>query len=368
MIYLDYAATTPLQPQVKQYIVELLDQFYNPSSLYQGGVDVRKIIEDSRLNVAKFINADARDIYFTSSGSAGNTLGIKGYYQKNNVCILYSPIAHKSILKCIEGYNNSYPLRVDNNGFVDFEDLKEWLETRNSKAMVIIDYGNSEIGTIQNVKQIIDLVHFYNGVVMLDCTGSISTIQLDVKLLNVDMATFSAHKLGALKGCGVLYKKPDIELEPIVYGSQEDGLFGGTENVLGIASLSKAVESYDYSSISSYYRDYVYNYIVKNIPDSYLVGSLECRLPHNLFMCFRGISGESLMTLLDMNGIQVSTGSACTSGSLQASHTLTAIGINKDDINSCIRLSFGNDKINKTELDYVCNKLKECIEQLRRFS
>ena len=370
MIYLDHAATTPLTPQVKQYIIELLDKFQNPSSLYQSGVDVKQIIEQSRKNVAKFINTDAENIIFASSGSASNTLAIKGYVQKNSCCILYSPIVHKSILKCVENCKNAIPLEVDSNGFIDVDKLDKLLNVIYYKPFVVIDYANSEIGTIQDIKRIIEVVHSYDGIVMLDCTGSIPTIPLDVKDLDVDMVVFSAHKLGALKGCGVLYKKPNIELEPLIYGSQEDGLFAGTENVLGIASLSKAIENYNYSSISSENRDCVYDYIINNIPDSYLVGTPigERRLSHNLYMCFKGIQGESLMILLDMNGIQASTGSACTSGSLQPSTTLTAIGMNKDDINSCIRLSFGNENLSKEELDYVCKKLKECVEQLRCFS
>lgn len=369
-MYLDYAATTPLNPQVKEYIIELLDKFQNPSSLYQSGVDVKQIIEQSRKNVAKFINADTENIIFTSGGSASNTLAIKGYVQKNSCCVLYSPIAHKSILKCVESCKNAIPLEVDSDGFIDVDKLDKLLNTIYYKPFVVVDYANSEIGTIQNVKHIIEVVHSYDGIVMLDCTGSIPTISLDVKALAVDMAVFSAHKLGALKGCGVLYKKSNIELEPLIYGSQEGGLFAGTENVLGIASLGKVVENYDYSSISSANRDYVYNYILNNIPNSYLVGTLirERRLSHNLYMCFKGVQGESLMMLLDMNGVQVSTGSACNNYVSMPSTTLTAIGMNKEDIHSCIRLSFGNDDITKEELDYVCKKIKECVEQLRSFS
>lgn len=363
-VYLDNSATTPLSEETKQYLIELLNTYGNPSSLHSVGQSAKQIISDTRKSVAKFINADSDNIYFTSGGSASNTLGIKGYYQKHNCCILYSPIAHKSILKCVESYRYSYPLNVDHNGVIDIVDLREWLDTRDIKPFVVVDYANSEIGTIQNVKQIIDMVHFYNGIVMLDCTGSISTIPLDVKSLDVDIATFSAHKLGGLKGCGVLYKKPNIESEPLIYGNQEQGLVGGTENVLGIASLGKAIENYDYSSISSLNRDYVYDYIVNNIPDSYIVGSLENRLAHNLYMCFKGVEGESLMLLLDMNGIQVSTGSACNSNSITASTTLSAIGMNKDDIHSCIRMTFSGNET-KEELDYVCGKLNESVRRLR---
>ena len=366
-MYLDNAATTQLTPEVKQYIIELLDQYANPSSLYQSGVDARQIIEQARLNVANFVNGKSENIIFTSGGSASNTLAIRGYVQKHNCTVLYSPIAHKSIIKCVESIKNAYPLKVNKYGQIDFDDLKEWLDSRSGKFFVVLDYANSEIGTIQDVKKIIDLIHFYNGVVYLDCTGSISQIPVDVKKLDVDMLGFSGHKIHALKGIGVLYKKENIELEPLVYGSQEQGLFAGTENILGIASIGKAVENYDYSSISSKNRDYVYDYIIKKIPDSYLVGApFEHRLPHNLYMCFKGIQGESLMILLDMNDIQVSTGSACTSSDLQPSSTLTAIGIDKEDINSCIRMTFSDET--KEELDYVCSKLKECVERLRDFS
>ena len=366
-VYLDNAATTPLTPQVKQYIIELLDQYANPSSLYQGGVDTRQIIEQARSNVAKFINGKSENIIFTSGGSVSNTLAIRGYVQKHNCTVLYSPIAHKSIIKCVESIKNAYPLKVNKYGQIDFDDLREWLDSKSEKFFVVLDYANSEIGTIQDVKKIIDLVHFYNGVVYLDCTGSISQIPIDINELNVDMLGFSGHKIHALKGIGVLYKKENIELEPLVYGSQELGMFAGTENVLGIASLGKAIESYDYSFISSNNRDYVYDYIINNIPDSYLVGApFEKRLPHNLYMCFKGVQGESLMILLDMNGIQVSTGSACISSDIQPSSTLTSIGMDKDDIHSCIRMTFSNET--KEELDYVCSKLKECVERLRNLS
>lgn len=369
-IYLDNAATTPLEDSMKEYLVSILSDFGNPSSLYSLSDKPKKIISNTRQSVAKFINADPKDIYFTPSGSASNTLAIKGYYLRHNCTILYSPIAHKSILNCVKSCKNAYPLKVDKNGFIDFDDLKEWFDTRNIKPFVVIDYANSEIGTVQNAKSLIDLIHFYNGIVYLDCTGSIPTIPIDVKTLNADLIGFSAHKLGGLKGCGVLYKKPQIKIEPLIYGSQEDGICAGTENVLGIASLGKAVKDYDYSSISSASRDYVYDYIVKNIKDSYLVGaSIESgnRLPHNLFMCFKGVEGESLMIMLDTLGIQVSTGSACSSGDLTPSTTLSAIGMGEKDIHSCIRLTFGQI-LQKSELEYICDSLKKCVKKLREYN
>ncbi len=364
-IYLDNGATTPLSHSTKKYLVSLLDIYGNPSSNHSVGLKSRQIISDVRKSVAKYINSDMNNIFFTNGGAASNTLAIRGYYSKYNCHILYSPIAHKSILKCVEDYKYSYPLKVDKNGFVNMQYLREQLNTSALKLFVILDYANSEIGTIQNVKEIIDLVHFYNGITYLDCTGSISSIPLDVKQLDVDMCGFSAHKIGGLKGCGILYKKSNIELAPLIYGSQEQGLVGGTENILGIASLGKAIENYNYSSVSSKNRDYVYEYIIENIPDSYLVGSKAQRLAHNLYMCFQGIEGESFMILLDMHGIQVSTGSACNSGSLSASYALSAIGMNENDIHSCIRMTFSGNETDE-QLNYVCDTLKECADKLRK--
>lgn len=367
-MFLDNASTTPLTTQVKQYIIDLLDQFYNPSSLYQGGVESKQIITTARNNVAKFINADSQNIIFTSGGSASNTLAIKGYIQRHNCTVLYSPIAHKSILKCVESIKNTYPLKVDQCGRIDIDDLKEWLDTRD-KYFIVLSYADSEIGTIQDIKRLIELIHFYNGTVYVDCTGSISQIPLNVKALDVDMIGFSGHKIHALKGIGVLYKKSKIELEPLIYGNQEMELSSGTENVLGIASLGKAIENYKYSSVSSENRDYVYDYVQKNIPASYLVGAPigEERLPHNLYVCFKGIQGESLMILMDMDDIQISTGSACSAGSPSPSPTLMAIGMNSEDVHSCVRLSFSGEET-KEQLNIVCKKLKKNVETLRQLN
>ena len=374
-IYLDHSATTQLQPQVKEYIIELLDNYYNPSSLYQGGIATREIIEQARINVAKFINCNYNNIIFTSSGSASNSLAIKGIIKGNIKSIeflpFYSPTAHKSMIKACESCPFSVPLSVNKYGQIDLEKLETSLKEVNIlKPLVCIEAGNSEIGTINDIVSISNIVHKYNGKLIVDATGYISSCKVDMKMWEkVDVLTFSAHKLGALKGCGILYKKPDIKLEPLVYGSQENGLFGGTEGVINIASLGKAVENYDYSSISSKNRDYIYEYIKQNIPDSYLVGTPigKNRLPHNLYICFKGVQGESLMTILDMNGIQVSTGSACNGNDIKPSSALTAIGMNKNDIHSCIRLSFSGNE-SKQELNYACEKLRICVKQLRDFS
>lgn len=373
-IYLDNAATTSLTQEVKSFIIELLEQYYNPSSLYQGGVNTRQIIEQARSNVAKFINGKSENIIFASSGSAANSLIIKGLTnenpQLNKYEVFYSPTSHKSMIEACNSclYNTS--LKVNKFGEIDLKYLNDILSKHNElKPLVCIEVANSEIGTINAVISIANIVRKYKGIIIADATGYIPSLKVDMEFWQqIDFITFSGHKLHALKGVGVVYKNTNAELKPLIYGNQEQGLIGGTENVLGIASLGKAIENYNYSSISSENRDYVYDYIIKNIPNSYLVGApFEYRLPHNLYICFKGIQGESLMILLDMNGIQVSTGSACSSSDLIPSSTLTAIGMNKNDIHSCIRLSFSGNET-KEELNYVCQKLKECVERLRNFT
>ena len=363
-IYLDHAATTPLSPPMRQYLSSLLHDFGNPSSMYSLGLHTKSVIEEARRNTAGFINAPEHDIFFTCGGSASNTLAIKGYCSRHDCNIFYSPLAHKSILKCAASHKESRPLKVNEMGFIDLADLEKQLRGQSKTPFVVIEYANSEIGTIQPVDKIIEIVHRYKGTVYVDCTGSIPSIPFDVKNADVDMCGFSAHKLGALKGCGVFYKKPSIEIEPLIYGAQEKELWGGTENVLGIASLGKALEHYDYSFVSSKNRDHVLDFIRTSIPGTYLVGSLTDRLPHNLYICFQGIEGEALMMLLDLKGIQVSTGSACNAKNLDPSDALSAIGMDEKDIHSCIRITFSGQET-KEELDYFCRVLKESAARLK---
>ena len=232
---------------------------------------------------------------------------------------------------------------------------------------MVMDYANSEIGTIQDVKKLTDLIHFYNGRIYIDCTGSISQIPLDVKKLDIDIAGFSAHKLGSLKGCGVLYKKDNIQLSPIIYGSQEYGLFGGTENTLGILTLGYVVQHYNYDQCTPEKRDYLVKTLSGLVPNFFVVGSYNNRLPYNLFLCFEGVSGEALMTLLHEYGVIVSTGSACNSGSLKSSDTLLAIGMKEKYIHNGIRLTLCGSET-KEELDYICNQIKNCVMTLRNLT
>lgn len=380
-IYLDNASTTSLSASTKEYLTSILDLFGNPSSPHSVGEVVRQMISDARQSVGRFIGANPNDIYFTSSGSAGNTLAIKGMTsenpKENRYAVLCSPTAHKSMLQACESCVCNTLLEVNAIGAIDLPYLDHVLMTHTKlqhrlKPLVCIEAANSEIGTINDVIGIGSVVHKHNGILVVDATGYIPSCRVNMKLWknSADILTFSGHKLHALKGVGVLWKREDIMLKPLIYGTQERGLFAGTENVLGIVSLGKAVENYSYSSISSKHANYVWNYIKQNIPNTYPAGaSIESgnRLPNNLYICFKGVEGESLMLLLDMHGIQVSTGSACNSGSLSASTTLSAIGINQEDIHSFIRLTFSGSETQE-ELDYVCGALRDCVMNLRNLN
>lgn len=355
---------------MKEYLISVIDVFGNPSSAHSEGIKSKRLIEEIREKIARFIKADSReDVYFTSSGSASNTLGIQGYALANKCNILYSPIAHKSILKTIDNLAEFYgidvsELKVDNCGNIDIVHLEQALSNSINNVLVVVEYANSEIGTIQDIKTISDIVHKYGGKLFVDCTGSISTIPLNIGGLNIDIATFSAHKLGALKGVGVLYKKDNITMMPLVFGSQENGLFAGTENVLGILSLGKAIDLIDYNK-SSYNKDVVWNNI-KNIDDISLVGSpLDSRLINNLYVCIKGVRGSDIVALMDdVYKIQISTGSACNNGSSSPSSTALAIGLSEEDANSCVRISFSGNET-EDELKKFCKSFGICIKMLR---
>lgn len=369
--YLDNAATTSLSSEMKEYLISVLDIFGNPSSSHSEGAKANRLVLEVREKIAKFIKADNCDnIYFTSSGSASNTLGIQGYTLINKCRILYSPTVHKSIFKTIINLEKFYgvnisELKIDACGSIDINYLHEMLKKTKENVLVVMEYANSETGTIQDVKVVSDIVHKYGGKLFIDCTGSISTIPLDVVELNVDIATFSAHKIGALKGVGVLYKKTDIAMLPLVFGSQEQGLFAGTENVLGILSLGKAIDLMSYNK-TSHNRDLVWNK-VKYIDGVSLVGSPldKNRLINNLYICIKYIKGSDLVALMDdVYKIQISTGSACNNGSLTPSSTALAIGLSEDDANSCVRISFSGNET-EDELKEFCKSFSICIKMLR---
>lgn len=373
-IYLDNAAATPLSDSMKNYLISLLPVYGNPSSLHDAGGSACRLITQARASVARFIHAAPDEIFFTSGGSASNTLAVRGLVTDRQAsggyAVFYSPTAHKSMLQACESCTYHMPLKVNSTGETDLSCLENLLTKHNGlRPFVCIEAAGSETGTIQNVAGIGSVVKKHNGLLLVDATGYIPSCPVDMANWRhyVDMLTFSGHKLHALKGVGVLWKKSTISLAPLIYGTQEQGLIGGTENTLGIASLGKAAADYDYSSITSRSRDYVYHYVIHRIPDCFLIGapiSSGLRLPLHLYLCFRGVEGESLMTLLNLYGIQVSTGSACTQKNTAPPAALYAIGMKPENMYSCIRLTFSGQE-SREDLDYVCTRLKQCVASLR---
>lgn len=369
MYYLDNAATTPLTHAVKDKIVSLLDEFGNPSSEHDLGKKTKNIIEDARDEVRKFIHAPANsEIIFTSSGSAANCLAIKGLTSfVDDYVLLYSPTAHKSMIKCCEHLPCHHKLDVDEDGFIMMDALERQLEKYYPEQIIVcFEAASSELGTIQKIRELTKLIHRYHGIAVVDFTGYVPYFKVNVLDLDVDVATFSGHKLHALKGVGVMYKIEDIGIEPMIYGYQESGYFAGTENVIGIASLGEAIKNYKYDFVMRYQRDKLWEMIRSQIKDCYLIGTdMEYnRLPFNLFICFKGINGSELAALLETKGVYVSTGSACNNGSAEPSAALIAIGMDEEDYHSCIRITFSGEET-FLDLEEICNCIKECIEFLR---
>lgn len=365
MIYLDNAATTKPKPEAIEIINRcLIEDWGNPSSIYSFGTKAKDIINKSRKIVADFIGAKPSEIIFTSGSCEANSLAICGHLNYPNPCFITTSIEHKSIMDIAEYYfNRTNIIDVDRNGFVDIDRLKEILAVFPKTMLVSIQYANNEIGTIQNIEEISKIVHKYNGLLHTDATQIIPDRKIDVK--GIDLLSFSGQKLGTPKGIGVLYVKNGIKLKPIIYGSQENGIRGGTENVPYIAALGKVIENFQYPT--GEIRDYFVNRVLNEIKDCYLVGCEigDNRLKNNASICFKGVESESVSTLLDQKDIFVSSGSACNSSLIKPSHVLEAIRIPKSDINSVIRFTFNNDNT-KAEVDIVVNELVRIINMLRR--
>lgn len=373
MIYLDNAATKKPKREVINVINKCpTDNWGNPSSLYEFGVRAKDIVEKSRRIVADFIGADPSEIIFTSGACESNSQAICGYFKRYAAGLITTSIEHKSVMNIADDYKNrTLILEVDNNGFVNTNQLEEFLVNCSFKnALVSIQYANNEIGTIQNIKYISELVHRYDGILHTDATQIIPDRKIDVK--GIDMMSFSGQKLGATKGIGVLYVRNGIKLSPIIYGSQEKFRRGGTENVPYIAGLGEAIKNIIYQTEEN--RNYFVDRVLSEISDCYLIGC-QCgnnRLKNNASICFKGVESESVLLMLDQRGICVSSGSACNGASLKPSYVLEAIGLPEKDIHSVVRFTFGEetkdevDEETKDEVDVVINELKKVITWLMR--
>lgn len=372
MIYLDNAATTKVHPKVIQIITDTMETVWgNPSSLHQSGQQAKQILDNSRKSISQHINCKPNEIIFTSGACESNSLSICGYLNKHPHSVLITtPIEHKSIQSLCE--DNNYNIRyvqVDNKGRVDLDHLKQICSETYlhgySHMLISIQSANSEIGVIQDIKPISSIVHIYNGVFHTDTTQLFPYQKLNVKELGIDMLSMSGQKINTPKGTGFLYVANGIELKPLIYGSQMEFRRGGTENIPYIAGLSKAIEllTYDNMYVQSL-RDYLLNKFENSGLDYIVNGDLENRLPNNINISFKGIEAESLLLLLDMNGICISSGSACDSKNINVSSVLKTIGVPNDYIHGTIRITLSNDNT-FDELDYAYEKIIESVNRLR---
>ncbi len=385
-LYLDTAATVrPCKEVVDAAMPYLHDEFYNPSAIYSDGVRVKSAIDNSRESIAGFINADADEIFFTSGSSESNCWAIQGYvfagmmdFAKTE--IVTTKIEHKSIMECVDamerlgsntGYCDVTYLDVDKYGFVNMEQLESIFKDREEPdyydVLVSIQLANNECGVIQDIKAISNIVHKYGGVLHVDATQAFGHIPIDVKAMGIDMLSASAHKIGGFKGVGLLYKKKDIEIQPIVYGSQNDRQRGGTENCPGIVGFAKAVElaseEMENKLALSVKRDYFIGELTRN--GCKLNGASVHRLPNNInVMLPEGIGSEELLYMLDLDDIQCSAGSACNSHSKKPSYVLKALGLTDEEAARSVRFTISSD-ITYEDIDYAVEKIVKIMKIMR---
>lgn len=365
IIYLDNAATTKPFPEVVKVVNDFCEDYYNPSSLYTPAFKARNAIENVRKMVARKINAEPHEIYFTSGGTESDNWALKGNLKPGDHLIT-SKIEHHAILRTAEflernGVEVTY-LNVNKYGFIDIDQLEK--EIKDNTALISIMSVNNEIGTIQDIDKIGEIAHKHNIKFHTDAVQAMCHIPIDVKEMNIDMLSASAHKFGGIKGTGFLYVKDGLISPFILGGGQENEYRAGTENVPGIMAMGKAIELSKYYYDIQNIRNYFAEEILDNIDGAIINNPLCKSLPNCLSMRFEGIKGEELAGFLDLYNICVSTGSACNSKYNQPSHVLKAIGLSDEEANSTIRFSLGFD-FDKNKADYVVHCLEKSIRQLK---
>lgn len=378
-IYLDNNATTKTDEEVvKTMMPYLLDNYGNPSSIYKLGRENRKVVEESREKIAEILNCKPDEIYFTSGGSESDNTAIRGIaysYKNKGNHIITSKIEHPAVLETCkqlekEGFEVSY-ISVGENGIINLEELKNAIKP--TTTLITIMFANNEIGTIQPIEEIGKIAKEHNIIFHTDSVQAIGSVEIDVEKLNIDSLSLSAHKFYGPKGIGVLYVKKGIKFNKFINGGhQEKNKRAGTENVVGIVGLSKAMElAYrdleEHNKKIKELRDYYVSQVKEKIPYIKINGDMEKRLPGNSNISFRFIEGESLLLNLDLKGICASSGSACTSGSLDPSHVLLAIGLPHEIAHGSLRISIGKYNT-KEEIDYVVGCLAEIVDRLREMS
>ena len=378
-IYLDNAATTTMDDTVfEEMIPYLKDNYGNPSSAYKIGRDNKEIIENARKEVAEMLNANPSEIYFTSGGSEADNMALKGIALGNidkGKHIITSKIEHPAVLDTCkelerEGFEISY-IGVDEKGIVDLTELED--KIRKDTILISIMLANNEIGTIQPIKKISEIAKKNDIIFHTDSVQAVGNIRIDVKEMNIDSLSLSAHKFYGPKGIGVLYLREEIKFRKYLNGGhQERNRRAGTENVAGIVGLAKAM-SLSYKNLEENnkreieLREYFINEIKKNIEKIKINGDLENRLPGNINVSFKFVEADNILHELDKRGIYISTGSACTAGSIESSHVLKAIGVSDAMAHATIRISIGKDNT-KEEIDYAIKCIVEIVNNLRKLS
>lgn len=379
IIYLDNAATTKTKPEVVEAMLPYFtEKFGNPSSVYGFASQNKEAVTEAREQIAKALHTSAQDIYFTAGGSEADNWALKAtmeaYKDKGNHLIT-TKIEHHAILHTCEyleknGFEVTY-VDVDENGVVKLDQLEKAI--RPTTVLISVMYANNEIGTIQPIKEIGQIAKAHGVLFHTDAVQAFGQLPIDVQAENIDMLSASGHKLNGPKGIGFLYIKKGLKLRSLIHGGgQERKRRAGTENVPGIVGFGKAVElaatgMEDKIRKETELRDYMIDRVLTEIPYVRLNGHRTLRLPNNANFSFQFVEGESLLIMLDMKGICASSGSACTSGSLDPSHVLLAIGLPHEIAHGSLRLTL-SEETTKEEIDFTIDQLKGIVANLRNMS
>ena len=379
-VYFDHAATTPVDKRVLEKMLPFFtENFGNANSQHVFGRNAVKFVDEARDSIAKIINARPNEVYFTSGGTEADNWALRGIanaYKGKGNRIIISPIEHAAMLSTAkslvkEGFKVDF-MKVDEYGLVDLEHLKSIMGS--DVILVACMTANNEVGTIEPIKEIAKIAHDNGALMFTDAVQAAGVLKLDVKDLGVDLMSMSSHKIYGPKGIGALYVKTGVKIEPIIYGGHQERMKrGGTTNVPAVVGFAEAFkiaaaeidDNYKYVSML---RDRFIKRVLDEVPFVKLNGALgEKRLPANADFSFEFIEGESILFSLDLAGIAVSSGSACSSGSLEPSHVLLALGLPEELAHGSIRFSFGKHNTVE-EIDYAVEELKKAVERLRAMS
>lgn len=378
-VYLDYSATTPVKKEVLDAMIPYFtEEFGNPSSLYEVGAEVKGALVKARKQVAELINAGEKEIFFTSGGTEADNwaiLGTANTKKSKGNHIITTKIEHHAVLHTCaflekQGYEVTY-LDVGEDGIVNPKDVEEAI--RDNTILISIMFINNEIGTIQPIKEIGKIAKEHGVLFHTDAVQAVGNCDIDVKDLGIDMLSMSAHKIYGPKGIGALYVRRGVNIGSLLHGgAQESKKRAGTENTPGIVGFGQAAELAKkeletHIKRNTELRNYFIDRVLNEIEDTFLNGGREKRHPGNANITFEYIEGEAMLLMLDMNGISISTGSACSSASLTPSHVLSALGIPVEKIHGTLRFTVG-DFTEKEDLDYTVEKLKEIVKVLREVS